>query len=399
MKQIEIPKNKLKDLYEKKKLTFKEMAEFYECSASRVWAHLKKYGIKPSRAKSVHISKEDLERLYWKEKLSTREIAGRFGYGKSTVEAKMKKYGIAARSRSKAAKLFPRTEKYKIPKEKLEELYWRQKLSVYKIAKLYNCSPSGIFHKFKKFNIPRRTDVEGIILTNDERCRKIAKAVTNHPRKDFDGSEQEKSYLIGFSSGDLHVVKKKYGMTIYVYCQSTKKEQIILLKKLFNRFGHIWIKKGKKNTKNGIKEDFRFAAYLNLSFDFLLNKEDKIEEWILENNRHFLSFLGGYIDAEGSFGVYNGFGEFALGTYDKNVINQAYNKLKSFGVETTPPRITIKGGYIDKRGVKTSEDLWRLRITRKDELHNFVNLIEPYTRHPKRKRDLLKVKKNVNSRL
>lgn len=399
MRPVSIPKNELRDLYEKKKLTILEIAKFYYCSNSKIWAHLWKYNITPSRIKKVYIARRDLEKLYLEDKLSPRKIAKRYRCGKSTIGNKLKKYGIPIRNKSEALKLISRAEKYKISKEELKELYWEKKLSAYKIAEVYNCSASAVFGKLRRYNIPRRTDVEGIILTNNERCRKIAKAVSKYAKKNFNGSKTEKAYLIGFSLGDMNITKRKYGETVYASSCTTKNEQVRLMENLFKQFGHFRIDKSKKDTKNGRINNFQFTAYLNSSFDFLLNKKDKIKKWILGNNNYFLPFLAGYIDAEGSFGVYNGFGEFALGSYDRNIIRQIHRRLQLLGVETTIPRIMVRGGYIDKRGIRTLNDLWSLKMRRKNELYNFINLIEPYIRHSKRKRDLLRVKENVTTRL
>lgn len=348
---------------------------------------------------NIDITKQRLTRLYGKEKLSTRDIAQRYDCGKTTIESRLREYGITARSKSEALKLVPRPEKYRISRERLEWLYWRRKLSAYKIAEIYSCSPSAVSYKLRRFDIPRRTDVEGIILTNNERCRKIAKAVSKYSKKDFNASETEKAYLIGFSLGDMNVTKKQYGETIYVASCTTKSAQVALMKGLFSQFGHIHIGTSKKNTKNGNVDSYHFVAYLNLSFDFLLNKKDKVEKWILEKDAYFSSFLADYIDAEGSFGVYNGFGEFALGSYDKTILGQIHRRLKIFDIHTDSPRIMVRGGHVDKRGVRTFKDLWSVRIRRKRELHEFINLMEPYIRHSKRKRDLLRVKKNVVLRL
>ena len=234
-----------------------------------------------SGVNKIHITKKDLERLYLEEKLSTRKVAQRYGCGKSTIESRLKYFAITARNKSEALKLVPRAEKYKISKEKLKKLYEYKKLSAYKIAEIYNCSPSAISHKLKKFNIPRRIDVEGIILTNNERCRKIAKAVTIYPKKDFDGSDAEKAYLLGFCLGDMNVAKKKYRETIYASSCTTKKEQVLLMKRLFKSFGHVHINESKRILKKGEISHFHFIVHLNSSFHFLLNKEDKIKNWVL----------------------------------------------------------------------------------------------------------------------
>jgi hypothetical protein len=227
-------------------------------------------------------------------------------------------------------------------------------------------------------------------LTNNSRCKNIAIAVTKYPKKDFSCSLIEKAYLIGFRLGDLHVRKNTYGQTIFVQSWSTKKEQIDLMKKLFRNYGNVLLSK-RNDGNNG------FTCYLNLSFSFLLKKQDNIEKWILKNNDYFLSFLGGYVDAEGHFGISNSYGAFFVGTYDRKIIHQIYGKLNSLGIKSQKPRINIKAGYTDKRGVVTHKDLWGLAIKRKEELRKFINLIKPYIKHKKRLRDLKRVSFIVNN--
>jgi len=347
----------------------------------------------------LFIPRDTLQRLYLTQKLSTRKIAQKYYCGKTTIVSKLREYNIVARTKSEALKLIPRPDKYKISSEELKSLYEDQKLSAHKIADLFECSPSAIARKLIKFNIPRRTDVEGIILTNDERCRKIAKAVARYPKKDFNGSLSDRAYLMGFSFGDMNVEKKKYGSTIYAASCTTKIEQLSLMQDLFGKYGHVRVNISRRKTKTGEIDHFLFTANLNDSFNFLLDKEDNIEAWILRDNQNFLLFLAGYIDAEGSFGVYNGFGSFALGSYDKNILYQIYTKLKYFKIETELPYLRTQGGYIDKRGVKTLRDFWTLRIKRIKELCKFIKLIKSHIKHSKRKTDLLRVKENLKLRL
>lgn len=337
--------------------------------------------------KKVIISKSELKRLYLKEKLSAREIAKRLNCAKSAIQNKMKKYGIPARNNSEALRLVPRQSKYKISKKKLVNLYEKQKLSTHQIAKRYGCSGSIISSKLKKYGIKTRNVSEGIKLTNNERLKAISKAVSKYAKKDFDGADIEKAYLIGFRLGDLNAYKKDYGETIYIQCGTTRIEQLILMNELFKNYGHVLIRRGKEGN-------FHFVCNLNNSFDFLLKKRDEIEKWILDDDNCFLSFLGGYIDAEGSFGVYNGFGSFFVGSYDKNIIRHIYSRLKSFGIKSESPRINVKAGYIDKRGVKTLKDLWGVKIRRKEDLYKFINLIKPHVKHLKRVKDMKAIEIN-----
>lgn len=47
-------------------------------------------------------------------------------------------------------------KKYVIPKKKLKNLYCKQKLSIFKIAKIFHCTPGTIEYRMKEYNIKRR---------------------------------------------------------------------------------------------------------------------------------------------------------------------------------------------------------------------------------------------------
>ena len=86
-------------------------------------------------------------------------------------------------------------QSFNISAEELKELYHNRKLSLYQIAKIYNCSPSAIFYKMNKFKIPLRELFEAINLTIPRRSRSVAKAVIKYPKKIFSGNLMEKSYF------------------------------------------------------------------------------------------------------------------------------------------------------------------------------------------------------------
>jgi len=135
-----------------------------------------------------------------------------------------------------------------------------------------------------------------------------------------------------------------------------------------------------------------------MSFDFLLPKEDNIPNWILSKETTFAAFLAGYIDAEGHFGVYNNFAEFSMGTYDANILSAFCEKLNELGIFCHKPKLHVKEGFVDKRGVRWNGSIYRLRITRKDDLLKLIYLIKPYLKHGKRVRDLIKAGVNIIER-
>jgi len=96
MGRITISKKELKELYEKKKMTSYEIADFYGCCQCTVWKRLKEFGIKrlPNGRKTVVISKTKLRDLYIRQKLSSRKIAKIYGCAYSTIDSKIRKYGF-----------------------------------------------------------------------------------------------------------------------------------------------------------------------------------------------------------------------------------------------------------------------------------------------------------------
>jgi len=123
-----------------------------------------------------------------------------------------------------------------------------------------------------------------------------------------------------------------------------------------------------------------------------LPKEDKIEDWILKENVCFLSFLAGYSDAEGNFGVYSKRARFRVGSYDKNILRQIANKLNLLGINA---KFNLEGKAIAE---KHNKDFYRVSINDKSSLLDFINLIKPYIKHNKRYKDMILCENNIFER-
>jgi len=273
--KIEIPKEKLKFLYEKQGLSIAQIASKLGYSNGPIHRLLKKYHLKIrtiSEAKEkFKISKKDLRNLYHHQKFSMNEIAKKYGCNHVTIVNRMKKYDLKSRGH------LGLTKPIRISKEKFEYLYCTQRLSLDKIAKILHCSGGGLQRKIKNFGI---------------KTRPISERACKYKKKDFNGNLEEKAYMIGFRLGDLNVKPTKN--LIQVRSSTTKRNQMILIKNLFSPYTtpHVW--KAKRGT-------FEIVALLNKSFDFLLPKNDNVESWILKKPKYFLAFFAGYADAEGCF--------------------------------------------------------------------------------------------------
>lgn len=147
--RIEIPKNKLENLYINKGLSIAKTAKKLDCTAQPVQRSLREYKI-PIRNLSegcvkVPVSKKQLKKWYFRDKLSISEIANRLGCTHSTIVYKFKKFGIKSRGR------LGLTKPIKITKKGFEYLYYETGLSLKTISKIAHCSESGLERKFKEY--------------------------------------------------------------------------------------------------------------------------------------------------------------------------------------------------------------------------------------------------------
>ena len=373
----------VRELYEHHKLSVPEIAAKLGCKPSALRWKMKRWKIgmrsrseamRIKRAKdtdrSVHIPKDDLRHLYEDLGISTAEIAEKYSCSISSVHNRLHQYGIAL--------LLPGRARVDISKQELETLYVEQGLSLRQIAKQHGCDHTTITNKLKEYGLRRRTYAEANLV---------------YSKRDFGGNPVDKAYLVGFRLGDLYVTKMgKTGQTIVVECATTKQEQLDLITGLFSPYGHVHIGDQKR------KGDIGITCYLNMSFAFLLPKEDIVPKWIQTSDATSTAFAAGYIDAEGSFFISNGSARFAVSSYDQGIIHWLYHWMSNAGIQCPRPRIVGKKGMLRPNGSVYREDVWTLSVSRKGSLRRLIELLEPYLKHAKRCRDIQKAKSNIDRR-
>jgi hypothetical protein len=131
---------------------------------------------------------------------------------------------------------------------------------------------------------------------------------------------------------------------------------------------------------------------------FLLNNTDKIELWILKNQKYFAAFLAGYIDAEGTFCLCSGNTVFSIKSQDKNILHQIRDKLIDLGIFLRPPQVARKKGTKDTRRTISNEDIWGLWVHRKDALLKLFDLLSPYLKHKDKQNRIKILKENILQR-
>jgi hypothetical protein len=268
-----------------------------------------------------------------------------------------------------------------IPKNKLKDLYIHQFLSSYQIAKVFSCSQAVIMNRLREFKIPTRTIQEGKALTKPR-----------YPRKDFDGSRHDKAYLIGFRLGDLHIRKTHPNSpTIQVHTNSTRQEQVTLMQKLFNNYGHVRVHAPDK------KGAMKIRCFLNNSFAFLVPKPQRVEPWILKSKKSSLAFLAGYIDAEGSFGLSPRIQPFfSMKSQDKKIMSMIQSRiLPLMKIETKLHFVRPAGSIMN--GIKSNKDVFGIFLYSRQNLGKILNGVLSSLKHPKRKADAIKVFNFINN--
>jgi hypothetical protein len=259
----------------------------------------------------------------------------------------------------------------------LRRLYVEQGLSMSALAERCGCSLTTIWRKLKAAGIESREAIRPLLYT----------------QADFSGDLCEKAYLIGFRLGDLHVALG--GTTIVVKCTSTRTEQVDLFRALFEPYGHVYTDEATQARRR--RQSIGMSVRLNLTFDFLLPKQDEVPAWILCSNQAFFAFFAGYIDAEGYFHRYihrkqpKPLACLEVRSYDSNLLTQLGDQLNSRGIQCPPARLRVRAGYTNRAGVRSNRDLWGLGVHRKEALRRLVTQIQPYLRHPRRCRDMISV--------
>lgn len=301
-----------------------------------------------------------LKELYLEKNLSTYKIASLLRCDPKTVWNRLRKYNLKTRP----------VQKKWIAKEILFDLYINKKFSLKKIGKIHHMSASGILKRARKLKILTRTSWE----TN-----------TGY-KKPFLGPLAEKAYLIGFRLGDLGVrMPSSRTKLVLVGSNTTKREQAVLIKQLFDKYSKVWTSQSESKT-------ISVSTLLHQSFNFLVPKEDAIERWISDKRKLMYSFIAGYVDAEGSFGIYNNRGRFRLGSYDRQILDQIHHFFLQERLRST---LSLER----KKRKGQNKDFWRLIINEAVSLNMLFNRIYKLLRHRKRKTDFERVAENVYFRL
>lgn len=284
------------------------------------------------------------------------EIGMRFGCNHVTIVNRFKEFGWKSRGNIGLHRPI------KVTEDGLRYMYDSRQLSMDKIARIIDCSEGGLMRKFKQFCIETR----GTSKRTPYKYRN---------KLDFDVNRTLMAYMIGFREGDLNVGSTK--QVVVVRCSTTIPAQVRLIRILFKKYGGINVSWAQRGT-------YEIYCFLNKSFSFLVPKIKKIPRWIQANRDYFMSFLSGYVDAEGHINVSRRGME--VQTQEKGIIFGSWRLLNKFGISCNRPLLSKKAGYVDKRGTKNNKDCWRLSLYKRKELLKFLGEYVKYVKHENKKK-------------
>ena len=196
--------------------------------------------------------------------------------------------------------------------------------------------------------------------------------------------------MLGFRYGDLNVyMPKGASETIVVRSHTTQLAQEHLFKKLFNKYGMIITSRSAGSTQEN--------CYLNKSFAFLLGKyPPDIRQWLLKDDLLFWTFVAGYTDAEGTFGLNQKKGRFKIDAYDVAILSDVHDFLLRHDVKSKFRIIARKGE--NDYGWVWKQDVWRLSVNEAGSLERLIKFLYPHLRHSRRRADARKVLRNIVQR-
>jgi hypothetical protein len=325
------------------------------------------------------IPEDEVRRLYCDERLSTSQIARRLGWSDTAVRNRLIALGIPRRTpwaRNAVA----------CDIDEVQRLYVDERLSAMAISKQLGCSERSILRRLIAAGIERRPDG----------------AVQKYARHDFSGDPAEKAYLIGLRIGDLNV-ELKAERTILVKCTSTRSEQIELFRTVFERYGHVYTDEATLARRK--RQSIGMQVALNLTFEFLLEKDDCVPDWILDGpDEVFFAFVAGYMDAEGYIRTYLPRGyrtpqvRVEIRSYDGILLDELAEELNRRGVTCPPADVRVEAGYVNGAGVRSNGVTWGIGIFKRRSLLRLFERIDRYLRHPRRRRDMLRATEALNQR-
>jgi intein-encoded DNA endonuclease-like protein len=327
---------------------------------------------RPANLKVTDEMLDEMVKLYFKgyeAKEILKQIKSKYdiSIGKSTLYRNLKKR-IKLRSISETLKIQNRIN---LPINEIIRLYIEEKYSIKELAEKF----SRNWYTIRKILIENNVKLKDRGEINHLFRTKFVK-----PKVSL--TECEKAYIAGLVIGDFAVYKKsKY--TLRITTGTTIQSFAKMIEETFNKYGHVMVMYDKYNSCYKVMVDVDLE-----SFNFLTKIKENYLYIESLSNQQFLSFLAGFIDAEGSIGINKRESrnciefEVSIANTDIKLLNIINSKLIKIGFHSKIIKGTKKGTFSNYKGKLFFHnfDQYRISIVRKSEIKELLEHLP--IRHP-----------------
>ena len=270
-------------------------------------------------------------------------------------------------------------ERRQMIRQCIQHLHHEKGVSLTDLAKLVGNKTSGYMSwAARQLGIQPR-DFE------EARLAGIKQKVRKYERKPFDGTDEDKAYILGFRHGDLYVSRPWVGATS-VSTSTTHPAEAKLFTELFSPYGHVYqYPRYKKDTQS---YEWNLQTILDNSFEFLLDEMSTSWQFMSKKENAFLSYLAGIVDSEGYIDISRNAKNTAivLNIYNTNteLLNFCRNQLLHLGYSPLELYLDKEiGTRMSKWGIEHKKDYWRVVLARFEQVQSLLNSLP--LRHEEKK--------------
>jgi len=263
-------------------------------------------------------------------------------------------------------------ERRQMIRQFIQHLHHEKGISLSDIAKLIGNKTSGYTSWLTRQLGIQPRDFE------EARLAGIHKKVRKYERKPFDGTDEDKAYLLGLRHGDLSV-SIPFGDAIRVSTSTTHPAMAKLFTELFSPYGHVYQHpRYKKDTKT---YEWNLQTILDGSFDFLLQSFEQTSSRIQESETSIIAYLSGLLDADGSIVLTKQFGKVYLflvyNNSNKRMLEWIQGHVKRWGYFCNLQINKKAGGRTKKYGIIHRSDYWQFSAYGMDRIQELIAKLQP----------------------
>ncbi|MBI3860040.1 MAG: LAGLIDADG family homing endonuclease [Thaumarchaeota archaeon] len=259
-----------------------------------------------------------------------------------------------------------------------------QGVSLSDIARLIGNKTSGYTSWLcRELGVPARPFEEARLKAMREKRRK-------YERRPFDGTDEDKAYLMGLKRGDLTASKPWRGV-VKVTTSTTHPAMARLFHELFGRHGHVYQMPRYKKDMNSY--EWNLAVILDDTFSFLLWDSGEALAWVGSTDATVCSFMAGLLDSDGSIVITktnNGKVTTFMDYYgcDLPLLSWVQSELTRLGHRSSLRRNKHAGYKTKKFGIVHRSDYWQLSSWGVREVQVLLGKVKPRHQEKVRKAEL-----------